>query len=119
MDLATDETGLVLDVPYHDGQLQGLRVEPASCTLGFLDIEGRSWLIELRGVRLLQMFALSQGTTIASIQVVDGDALSDGRLALLGDNRAYGRWVFLLHGSYGADVVADCEDVAIRLERTT
>jgi len=119
--LETDEYGRAV-VPHHDGSLVGIVMqnEGTRCLLLYQSTDGIRRAVVLTGVYKLELSGFRQGNTIGSIMVFPssdtGDKGYDSLLLRLGWGRPpslNGRVLFVMDASYGAEVIADCEDVEI------
>ena len=109
-----------LAVPHHDGDLIGVSVSGGMCRLRFRSMDKCEREICLKGVHALEVSSFREGNTILSMVLVPAERAADlvSRELLSGLGwgmapRIKGKFLFVLYPSYGASVVADCEDVEV------
>jgi hypothetical protein len=108
--------------PHHDGSLHGIVMqdEGSTCLVLYRSTDGVRRVVTLTGVHKLDVSSFRQGNIIDSIMVFpSGETTNRGYDALLlrlGWGRLpglKGRFLFVMDSSYGAEVIADCENVEI------
>lgn len=114
-----DQNGWI-DVPHHDGDLLGVVVEEPNCLLAYRSTDGVRRGLRLVGVHSMDLSGFRQGNIIMSMMMFSPEVapkrLSEAQWLRLGHGghpRLKGRYVFLLDSSYGAELVADCDDIEV------
>lgn len=114
-DADVNKLGLVL-VPHHDGNLSAmLNLDDSETWLLYLSTEGTKRSVRLTGVRDMCVSNFRGGNIISGMWVFDAaSAIQEStreHRERLGYGDIYpvrGDFLFVLEGSYGAQVVADC-----------
>ena len=121
--IQTDEHGMVISFPYHDGDLDGVLCEGTTVHLGLRSVGGERRVLSLRGVKRLAVNEFWEGNCVLDLWLwplgrpcpVSGELARKFRdkwrleLASLPDELLG----FTLSSSYGAEIVAVCEDADI------
>ena len=124
--VTTDSHGFVRGFPYHDGFFDGLLMnnQRDEAQLALRAVSGEWHTLTLRRVVALEVQGLRQGSIILDIGVLPlARAVCDEELRLkLADGLGLGletlpedAHVFWLYSSCGAEVIAVCGDVEVRL----
>ena len=120
--VATDESGVLVGFPHHDGTLDGVLLIDGGTVVELLltDTAGRKSRLQLRGVRALQVEDLREGNIVLRIELWavrrarerrDLAEAIDERLGLRLERLSPESLVFQLTPSYGARILAVCEGV--------
>jgi len=119
-----DENGFLRGFPYHDGFLDGLLADDVSTDvhLTLRATSGERRVLTLRHVKALDVQGFREGNIILNLRVlptarITSDAeilrmLAD-RLFLGPANLSADTMVFRLESSFGADILAICDDVEV------
>jgi hypothetical protein len=118
----TDDRGHVL-VPHHDGNLDAIiNVTDSETLLLYRCVRGIRRSIRLVGVHDISVYNFRMGNIILDATVhnaADAALVATAEhLKRLGYGQASplkGKFLFILESSYGAEVVADCDDVEFRV----
>lgn len=121
--IQSDEHGMVIGFPYHDGYLDGLLCEGTTVHLALRSVGGERRVLTLRGVRHFAMNDFWEGNIVLDLGLAPLGRRCGATQNLAREARA--RWRveletypaellgFMLSSSYGAYIVAICEDADV------
>ena len=123
MAVETDAHGWI-SAPHHDGRLDGVMcVTNSEVNLHYRCTRGVRRVIRLLGVHQMDVSSFRNGNIILSVMVHSSEEAglhaSEEQLCRLGWGRPAalkGKYLFILDASYGAEIVADCDDVVVELD---
>jgi hypothetical protein len=119
-----DENGFVLDFPYHDGSLDGVLTDTnnADMHLAFRATSGEPRILSLRGVKALDISGMRPRNIVLNLRIFPATRVSsiaevwkkiEERLHVTQTNLPPSELIFWLESSYGAEILAVCEQVDV------
>ena len=119
MKVETDEHGQLV-ARHHDGELYGIMLSDDECRLHYRSSDGVSRIIRLLGIHTLDLSRFREGNVILSMMAypcqVASNKVPEELLRRLGWGKLpklKGKYIFVLDSSYGAELVANCDEVDI------
>jgi hypothetical protein len=119
------ENGLVRGFPYHDGGLDGVVLGPnEEVHIGLRSVEGERRVLTLTGVKAMAVDEFREGNIVLDISLFAASKLNEHtvlrdvvaqRITIKAELIPVEKVIFWLESSYGADVVAICDAVYVRM----